>query len=88
MRNLLLCPTYSLSDPKVNFITLIMIVVIIMMIMATLSRVIFIFIIIMMITMNMSRVATANRPGPDHLVFTIRDVFKEKFAHNFGQSTV
>ena len=64
------------------------VVIIIMMIMVTMSRVILIFIIIMMITMTMSRVATANRPGPDHLVFTIRDVFKEKFAHNFGQSTV
>ena len=33
---------------------------------------------------SFNRVTTANRPGPDHLVFTIRDVFKEKFADNFA----
>ena len=77
MRCLFLCPSFSLSDTKVIF-TFAMVVVI--MIMA--------FTYIMTMTMTtLCRVATANRPGPDHLVFTIRDVFKEKFAHNFGKSS-
>ena len=45
-------------------------------------------IIIFTITIIVHRVATANRPGPDHLVFTIRDVFKEKFAHKFGRAII
>ena len=78
---LFLCPSFSLSDTKV-ILTFVMVVII--MIMA------FTYIMVIGVVMTMAtlcRVATANRPGPDHLVFTIRDVFKEKFAHNFGKSS-
>ena len=70
---LFLCPSFSLSDTKVIFTFVIMIMA---------------FMVVVVMTMaTLCRVATANRPGPDHLVFTIRDVFKEKFAHNFGKSS-
>ena len=78
MRYLFLCSSFSLSDTKV-----ITFMVVIIMIMAFT----FIMVVDIKIMSTLCRVATANRPGPDHLVFTIRDVFKEKFAHNFGKSS-
>ena len=75
-----MCPSFSLSDTKV-ILTFNMVVVI--MIMACT----YIMNVVIMTMATLCRVATANRPGPDHLVFTIRDVFKEKFAHNFGKSS-
>ena len=77
---LFLCPSFSLSDTKVIF-TFAMVVVIMIMAFT------FIMVVDIKIMSTLCRVATANRPGPDHLVFTIRDVFKEKFAHNFGKSS-
>ena len=72
MRFLFLFASFSLSDTKV----------IITILSFTIDMIIF------TITIIEHRVATANRPGPDHLVFTIRDVFKEKFAHKFGQAII
>ena len=72
MRFLFLFASFSLSDTKV----------IITILSFTIDIIIFTIIIIV------HRVATANRPGPDHLVFTIRDVFKEKFAHKFGRAII
>ena len=72
MRFLFLFASFSLSDTKV-IITILSFTT---------------DIIIFTITIIVHRVATANRPGPDHLVFTIRDVFKEKFAHKFGRAII
>ena len=72
MRFLFLFASFSLSDTKV-IITILSFTI---------------DIIIFAITIIVHRVATANRPGPDHLVFTIRDVFKEKFAHKFGRAII
>ena len=72
MRFLFLFASFSLSDTKV-IITILSFTI---------------DIIIFTITIIVHRVATANRPGPDHLVFTIRDVFKEKFAHKFGRAII
>ena len=72
MRFLFLFASFSLSDTKV-IITILSFTI---------------DIIIFTITIIVHRVATANRPGPDHLVFTIRDVFKEKFAHKFGRTII
>ena len=72
MRFLFLFASFSLSDTKV----------IITILSFTIDMIIF------TITIIVHRVATANRPGPDHLVFTIRDVFKEKFAHKFGRAII
>ena len=75
-----MCPSFSLSDTKV-ILTFNMVVVIMIMAFT------YIMTVASMTMTTLCRVATANRPGPDHLVFTIRDVFKEKFAHNFGKSS-
>ena len=72
MRFIFLFASFSLSDTKV----------IITILSFTIDITIF------TITIIVHRVATANRPGPDHLVFTIRDVFKEKFAHKFGRAII
>ena len=72
---LFLCPSFSLSDTKVICTFAIMIMAFT-----------YIMTVASMTMTTLCRVATANRPGPDHLVFTIRDVFKEKFAHSFGKS--